>query len=80
MTDSDQLFMSKKEFDTLYTFRAICEQVLDAFGLEDGTRKLYEAFPDNKEWVTSVISDYRKGERITVKLEEPDPDIMRMFG
>ena len=75
-----QLIMSKEDFDTLYTFRAICEQVLDYLGNEQGKAKLEELFSDNKEWVDAVYVGYCKGDRITERLDKPDEDILRMIG
>ena len=59
-------------------FEGLCEQSLDYLGIEKGRRFLYDQFPQFIEEVDMKIDAYKEGKRITRKLKEPDPDIVRI--
>lgn len=75
----EQIITTKEQFDTLYTFRTICEQTLDYMGIEKGRPLLLKMFPTNIAWIDDIIADYEKGERMSVKLDVPDEGIIAII-
>ena len=78
----DGLWLSKEDFDLVYSYCAILEHAFDHFGIEEGIALVGKVF-SGEEFNTvaqHVKEYYQKVDRITTPTETLDSEIANLLG
>lgn len=76
------LWLSKEDFDLVYSYCAILEHAFDHFGIEEGIALVGKVFSGEEfNTVAQYVKEYyQKGDRITTPTETLDSEIAKLLG
>lgn len=78
----DGIWLTKHDYDLIYSLCAILEHAFDHFGIEEGLALVRKVFCGEEfDIVTQHVKEYyQKGDRITTPTETLDSDIAKLLG
>ena len=78
----DGIWLTKHDYDLIYSLCAILEHAFDHFGIEKGLALVRNVFSGEEfDIVTQHVKEYyQKGDRITTPTETLDSEIAQLLG
>ena len=78
----DGIWLTKQDYDLVYSYCAILEHAFDHFGIEEGIALVRKVFSGEEfDAVTQHVKEYyQKGDRVTTPTETLDSEIAKLLG